>query len=126
MPSSIINDMNKTEAGFHLLVMLSLADGSTQPVEANIILEFLNREYALPLDLNKEQEFIKMMPEEEIHTHFSEVCSRFYSLSNKEERRNLVDFAMQIVMSDRKRNETEDMLINVLLHSWDLIRPIAV
>ncbi len=112
--------MNKTEAGFHLLVILSLADGSLQKAESTIILEFLDEHFREPIEIIKEQAFLKACPNEDMLNHFTETAERFYAISSPEERNELIEFAMKVVMADKKMDKQENSYINALFDSWGL------
>ncbi|MHB1277138.1 MAG: hypothetical protein ACYC1Q_01930, partial [Bacteroidia bacterium] len=59
MPTQFITSMNRTETGFHLLVILSLSDGRSTQAELNVIREFLENAFSGKIDLIKEQAFLK-------------------------------------------------------------------
>ena len=120
MPTQFISAMNRTEAGFHLLVMLSLSDGSASQPELEIIRTFLENAFSGKIDLIKEQAFLKILPQEDMATHFSEVCARFYSISSEEDRNKVLDFAMQVVMADREMKPEENSYINRLYDAWGM------
>lgn len=112
--------MNRTEAGFHLLMLLSLADGSIQKSESSVILEFLEAHYHEPIDLIKEQAFLRACPEEDRFNHFVETAQQFYKISTTEERNSFLSFAMELVMSDETMENQENKFINTLYDCWDL------
>lgn len=120
MPTKFIQNMNKTEAGFHLLVILSLADGSLQKAESEVILEFLDEHFQAPIEIIKEQAFLKACPSEEIPNHFTETAERFFAISSPEERNELIEFAMKVVMADSKMDKSENSYINMLFDCWGL------
>jgi uncharacterized tellurite resistance protein B-like protein len=120
MPTQFIKKMNKTEAGFHLLMSLSMADGSVHKSEASVLIDFLNRNFNDNLDLIKEQAFFKAYPQEGLFDHFIEVAEQFYILSSPEDRNKLITFAMKLVMADSKMEPTENKYINALYDAWGL------
>ena len=120
MPTQFIQKMNKTEAGFHLLVLLSLADDQMQRAETGVVLDFLEKHFSEPIDLIKEQAFLRALPREERHNHFLEVAAQFYRISAPEERHAITKFAMDVVMSDAHMQTHENALINELYNAWDL------
>ncbi|MBC7383417.1 MAG: TerB family tellurite resistance protein [Bacteroidia bacterium] len=121
MPTTqFITKMNKTEAGFHLLMTLSLADGSIHKAESSVILEFLEKNYKEPIEIIKEQAFLRACPEENLMEHFIETAEQFFKISKSEERNKLIAFAMKVVMADNKMENAEDSYINVLYDTWGL------
>lgn len=120
MPTQFIHKMNKTEAGFHILMILSLADGSIQQSESSVILEFLEKSFHEPIDLIKEQAFLRACPEEERLNHFTETAQHFYKISDSDERNKLIAFAMKVVMADEEMDKHENAFINTLYDCWGL------
>lgn len=120
MPTQFITKMNKTEAGFHLLMILSLADGNIQAAESSVILEFLEENFHEPIEIIKEQAFLRALPEEERLNHLTETAHQLYKITNQEERHNLIEFAMKVVMADKKMELEENSFINALFDAWDL------
>jgi uncharacterized tellurite resistance protein B-like protein len=112
--------MNKTEAGFHLLMLLSLADGRVDKSESDVIIDYLNDNFNDNLDLIKEQAFLKILPGEEREGHFREVAEQFFSISTADERHSLTRFAMEVVMADENMQSHENALINKLYDIWDI------
>ncbi len=122
MSTNFIAKLNKCEIAFHLLGILSRADGASQPKEKTIILDFLENNFDNEMDLIKEQAFLTALPSSEHYSHFDEVCSRFYSLSTQDERNKIIEFAMKVVMADKLMTDDENRLIDRLFTVWDLNR----
>ncbi len=120
MPTQFIHKMNKTEAGFHILMILSLVDGNIQQAESSVILEFLEERFHEPIEIIKEQAFIRACPEEERFNHFTETAQHFYKISDSDERNSLIEFAMKVVMADEKMEHAENAYINALYDCWGL------
>lgn len=120
MPTQFIHKMNKTEAGFHILMILSLVDGSIHRAESSIILDYLEDKFHEPIEIIKEQAFLRACPEEERLQHFTETAQHFYKISDQEERNNLIEFAMKVVMADSKMENMENEYINTLFDCWGL------
>jgi uncharacterized tellurite resistance protein B-like protein len=120
MPTQFIQKMNKTEAGFHILMLLSLADGQIQQAESSVILDFLEESFHEPIEIIKEQAFLRACPEEERLNHFTETAQQFYKISTYKERNLLLSFAMKVVMADEKMDNEENDFINTLYDCWGL------
>jgi uncharacterized tellurite resistance protein B-like protein len=120
MPTQFIKKMNKTEAGFHLLMILSLADGSIQRAESSVILDFLEKNFHEPIEIIKEQAFLRALPEDERKNHLHETAEHLYKITNEDERHKLIEFAMKVVMADDKMEHEENSFINALFDAWDL------
>lgn len=120
MPTQFIHKMNKTEAGFHILMILSLADGSLHKAESSVILDFLEKSFHEPIEIIKEQAFLRACPVEEMLNHFTETAQQFYRISSIKERNDLIAFAMKVVMADEKMESEENVYINTLYDCWGL------
>jgi uncharacterized tellurite resistance protein B-like protein len=120
MPTQFIKKMNKAEAGYHILSLLSLADGTLHAAEAEVIMDFLNDHYSEDFDLIKEQAFIKALPNEEYENHFRETAEHFFTISNEDERHTITRFAMDVVMADESLANYENHLITILYDCWDI------
>lgn len=57
MQTQFIKKMNKTEAGFHLLMLLSLADGNLKESESDVVIDFLNDHFNDNVDPDKRAGF---------------------------------------------------------------------
>src|SRR5690348_7775837 len=121
MPTQFIKKMNRTEAGFHLLMLLSLADGKGHSsAEHDVVIDFLNDHFNDNIDLIKEQAFIKALPDEAREDHFIETAEHFYSISSPDERHTITRFAMDVVMADEDLQANENNLITKLYDCWDI------
>lgn len=120
MATQFITGMNRTESGFHLLAILSLADGRSSAEEMNVIREFIENAFPGKIDLIREQAFVKALPDEEMEGHFAEVAARFFSISSPEDRNIVLNFAMQVVMADNEMKPEENRFINRLYDAWGL------
>jgi uncharacterized tellurite resistance protein B-like protein len=118
MQTQFIKKMNKAEAGFHLLMLLSLADNDSIKQEHDVIIDYLNDRFEDSFDLIKEQAFLKVLPNEERENHFRETAEHFYSISSEDERHTLTRFAMDVVMADEDMQNNENKLINLLYDCW--------
>ncbi len=120
MQTQFIKKMNKTEAGFHLLMLLSLADGSVHATENDVVIDFLNDHFHEDFNLIKEQAFLKALPAEERESHFMQTAEHFYTISTEDERHTITRFAMDLVMADETLQTHENKLINMLYDCWDI------
>ncbi len=121
MQTQFVKKMNKTEAGFHLLMLLSLSDNVSRPEEHDVVIDYLNDHFNDNIDLIKEQAFLRALPAEERENHFVEVAQQFFAISNEDERHTITRFAMEVVMADENMQKNENRLINLLYDTWDLV-----
>ncbi len=120
MATQFINKMNKTEAGFHLLMIISKVDGKIEKAESNVLLDFLEKNFRQPIDLIKEQAFLMAYPMDDMMDHFIETAEQFFKISTSNERNKILQFAMKICMADNKMENGENKFINALYDAWGL------
>ncbi|MFN4084040.1 MAG: TerB family tellurite resistance protein [Bacteroidia bacterium] len=120
MATQFITKLNKTEAGFHLLMGMSMADGLMQKVESSVILDFLEKNFDDNIEIIKEQAFLRALPTDELPTHIHEVANQLFKITSAEERNKLIEFAMKVVMADKKMEKTENSLINAVFDAWGM------
>lgn len=121
METQFVKKMNKTEAGFHLLMLLSMSDNIIRSEEHDVVIDYLNDHFNDNIDLIKEQAFLTVLPPEERENHFVEVAQQFYTISTEDERHTITRFAMDVVMADENMQKNENRLINLLYDTWDLV-----
>jgi uncharacterized tellurite resistance protein B-like protein len=121
METQFVKKMNKTEAGFHLLMLLSMSDNIIRSEEHDVVIDYLNDHFNDNIDLIKEQAFLTVLPPEERENHFVEVAQQFYTISTEDERHTITRFAMDVVMADESMQKNENRLINLLYDTWDLV-----
>ena len=118
MQTQFIKKMSKVEAGFHLLMIVSLVDGKMQQAESDVILDFINDHFDGEINLIKEQAFLRALPESEREKHFIETAEHFYSISTEDERHTLTRFALEVAMADEDMQTHENKFINKLYDCW--------
>ncbi len=113
---------NKTKAGYHLLMILSVIDYQIHAEEDMVIREFLVEEYPppIPMNLDDEMEILSSLKVEESPEHFDKMQQEFYNDSTHEERVRLLDFAIGLVKADGVLHENENLYLRKLLTSWDM------
>ena len=87
MPNA--NRMNKTIAGYHLLMILSAVDFRISGKEDLVIRQYLVNEFPFNVNLDKQMEVIGSLRPNEWEGHFLKVMDDFYDDATEEERRNL-------------------------------------
>ncbi len=115
---------NKTLAGYHLLMILSVVDNSIHPSEDLVIREFLVEEYPppIPIDLDEEMEVLSVLTPDKYMEHFDKMQKDFLEESTHEERVRLLDFAIGLIRADGKLHTNENTYIRKLLRDWNMIK----
>ena len=88
--------MNKPIAGYHILMLLSAVDHKFSVAEDRIIADYIADSFPIPVNLDKELEFISGLDENDYMIHFQKAMDDFYSDSTEKERLHLIDFAIKL------------------------------
>lgn len=110
--------MNKTMAGYHLLMILSAVDFRFGGKEDAVIRAYLNAEFPIHINLDREMAVISNLRPDEWETHFYKAMDDFYDDATEEERNNLLDFAVQLTSADSVITKEENRYLNILFENW--------
>lgn len=109
---------NKPIAGYHLLMILSAVDGKFNFKEDLIIEQWLEQEFPLRVNLDKEADELSALKEDDYMVHFQKCMADFYEDSTEEERLELIEYAIKLAKADRKITSEENIFINELFNEW--------
>lgn len=112
------NRMNKTIAGYHLLMLLSAVDHKFIAKEDAVIRDYLVQEFPMTVDLDKEMEVISSLTDSQWEEHFNKTMDDFYDDSTEEERNNLLQFAIELTKADNVITKEENYYLNLLFDAW--------
>ncbi len=110
--------MNKTMAGYHLLMILSAVDNRVGEKEDAVIRKYLVSEFPIHINLDREMEVISNLGPEEWERHFHKAMDDFYDDATEEERTGLLDFAIQLTGADDVITKEENYYLNLLFENW--------
>lgn len=110
--------MNKTIAGYHLLMILSAVDYRFSAAEDAVIRSYLVSEFPFHVNLDREMAVISNLRPDEWEGHFHKSMDDFYDDSTDEERNNLLDFAIQLSKADNVITKEENRFLNMLFEAW--------
>lgn len=110
--------MNKTIAGYHLLMILSAVDFRVGTAEDKVIREYLVTEFPFRVNLDKQMEIISNLTPDEWEQHFIKAMDDFYDDATEEERTSLLDFAIQLTTADNVVTKEENHYLNLLFENW--------
>ncbi|WP_344822947.1 hypothetical protein [Rurimicrobium arvi] len=113
------NRMNKTMAGYHILMILSAVDFRFNPNEDIVIRDYLLHEFPFHVNLDKQMATISNLKPDEWESHYIKAIEDFYDDSTEQERLKLLDFAMQLCKADSVITKTENHYLNLLFEAWD-------
>jgi len=112
--------LNKAEAGYHMLQLLSMVDDSFSVNEDLIIKNYLVENYPFHVSLDGAMEKISVLKKEDYVLHFQKCMDDFYQDSTSEERIHFMDFAVKIVSADDNVSPQENVFLKILFDTWDI------
>jgi uncharacterized tellurite resistance protein B-like protein len=110
--------LNRTIAGYHLLMILSAVDFRISGEEDRVIREYLVEEFPFQVNLDQQMEVISRLLPTEWEQHFIKVMDDFYDDATEEERKNLLRFALKIAKADNVITKEENHFLNLLFDNW--------
>jgi len=110
---------NKAVSGFHLLMILSIVDGSFTLAESIVADKYISKHFKDDFSFEEETKFLKLLKPANYFFHFKECMDQFYSKSSQQERAAFVKFAVEMVKADRKITREENIYLNELLTGWE-------
>ncbi|HAD34997.1 MAG TPA: hypothetical protein DCF44_10990 [Chitinophagaceae bacterium] len=111
--------MNKTIAGYHMLMILSAVDFSFHIEEEKIIREYIFQEFPFKVDLDNEIHLISSLHHDEWRAHFLQCMDDFYEDSTETERNSLLKFALYLAKADGVITVEENSFLKHLFEAWD-------
>lgn len=110
---------NKAVSGFHILMILSIVDGSFTLEESNVADKYISKHFSDDFSFEEETKFLKLLKPTNYFFHFKECMDQFYSKSSQKERAEFVKYAVEMVKADRKITSEENIYLNELLTGWE-------
>ena len=115
----MITKLNKVQAGYHLLMILSQVDGRFDTSEAKIIADYVKSSFPTPIDIENEIEILNTLPVSDYLLHFNNAMNDFYEDSTQDERVHFLDFAVKMVKADDKITIEENKYLKELFFAWE-------
>jgi hypothetical protein len=110
--------MNKSIAGYHILMLLSAVDHKFSVAEDRIIAEYIAESFPIPVNLDKELELISGLNEEDYMIHYQKAMDDFYSDSTEKERLHLIEFAIKLTKATKPITKEENIYLSELYNEW--------
>ncbi len=111
--------LNKVMAGYHMLVILSQVDGKFDPAEGKVIVNYLKDSFPFRFNLDHEMDILSNLPKEDYFLHFNNAMNDFYEDSTVEERTDFLNYAVKMVMADKKLTKDENKYLKELFFAWE-------
>ncbi len=116
--------MDKFEAGFEILAILSCFDGSVDKEEISVIKEYLQaNEGMIKFDPNKAFNYCAEMTAKQEIEEFQTAAIFFKKKSAERERMRMLDFALKVIGSDSNITNREKQLFTILGQLWEIEIP---
>jgi hypothetical protein len=112
-------ELNRSLAGYHMLMILSAVDGRFNGQEDNVIMEYMEEEKLLGKNLDTHTDFLSKLKKEDYPLHFNTAMNAYYMDSGNDERTHFLDMAMRLVMADQKLTPGENLFIDELFNTWE-------
>lgn len=110
--------LNKPIAGFHLLMILTNADGVFAKEEGDVIVEYLSETFPFRVEIDEEVDFLSTLERSKYKEHFRKAMNDFYEDTTQKERDHFLAFAVKLVKADNVIDEEENSFLKVLFDSW--------
>jgi len=130
--------MNKYEAAYNMMMILSIVDGDFLHKEGDVIVEYLREMHEPFIGTENENPFFLELSEEQLIEHFKDASFEFFRKHNKEERLQIfegaarefyehslqsdretfIEYAKQIIIADHSISKEENLYINRLFALW--------
>jgi len=112
--------MTLVQAAYEILVTLSICDGDYDEDEGRVILDFLNDNHDGSFDLTEANQRLMSMEKDAIEAHFDELAGWVAANSSDEDKTALLEFGLDLIMSDEELSEDENRLVQKLATTWDV------
>jgi hypothetical protein len=111
--------LNKAEAGYQMLQILSAVDGKFSVDEDLIIRSYLVENYPFHVSLDGAMEQMSVLSQDDYPVHFQKCMDDFYQDSSSKERTHFMDFAVKLARADDIITRNENIFLKLLFDSWD-------
>lgn len=113
--------MNKVTAGYKMLMILANVDGEHLAGEHTLILDFLGSEFDTnTISATMQTELIRLqaIPQEAQMLEFRDAMNAYFSHSTAADRSAFLQLAMDLIKSDNRITQEENVFINKLFEAW--------
>lgn len=113
--------MDKLKNAFTILYVISSIDGDTSASENELIMKFLNdNQGEINFDPKEVMKSIVLLDELDQEEKLTEAAEEFKGVASEEEKLNLLNFALNLVISDGKIKTEEIQMFNILGKIWNI------
>ncbi|MCF7918667.1 MAG: TerB family tellurite resistance protein [Candidatus Cloacimonetes bacterium] len=113
--------MDRFQAAFKILYLISCVDGETCGEELDIIMAYLKKNQEdIVFDHRKVMQSLLFLSREGSLNELKNSAAVFKELSNQENRLCLLDFAFNLVVADGRISADEIRMFNILGEIWEI------
>lgn len=113
--------MGKLKSAFTILYVISSIDGETSATENELVMKYLKQnEGNIDFDHKEIMKEITLLDELDQEEKLIEAANEFNSSANEEEKLSLLNFALNLVISDGKIKTEEISMFNILGKIWNI------
>lgn len=132
--------MNKYEAAYNLMMIISVADGEFAEAEGRVIIDFLKQMHESYVGTKEENRLFSELSNHQLIEHFREsgyqffrentadkrteifrnIATEFGQISSDEEKSSCIEYIKRVILADHKITEVENNYINLLFSTWGL------
>lgn len=116
----MLKNLNKAEAGYHMLQLLAAVDGKFGAKEDLIIRNYLVENYPFHVELDGAIDALSKLNPEDYILHFQKCMDDFFQDSEEEERTRFLKFAVELVKADDEVTKKENIFLKTLFDAWDI------
>jgi len=120
MNDMMLKNLNKAEAGYHMLQLLAAVDGKFGAKEDLIIRNYLVENYPFHVELDGAIDALSKLNPEDYILHFQKCMDDFFQDSEEEERTSFLKFAVELVKADDEVTKKENIFLKTLFDAWDI------
>lgn len=111
---------NKDIAGYQILSILAEIDGDFDPREGKVIVEYVAEKFPFGGNLERANEELSTTSPDDYPVLLQQCAEDFYTDSTEEERLELINFALKVLLADEVVDESENKLLDTLYQYWDI------
>jgi tellurite resistance protein len=115
-----LKKMKLAQAGYHMLMILSIIDGEYKIEEGKVIVEYLHKSYNTQLNLDDENKALLNIAKDQLATHFKNAAQTFKVLSTPDQRQDFLTFAHRLIQADGNFANEENKVLSSLANSWKI------
>jgi len=111
--------LEKSVAGYHMLMILSGVDGDFAASEQKVIEKYIKSNFSPAENIDEQTKFLKSLNKDQYMDCFVKAANDFYWNTEEQQRNDFLDFAFKLIKADDKITKEENQYINELYNSWD-------